>query len=321
MEGHKHFSHPHTLSFHQNLEGAQLTCTGCNFPCTDTTVYACHACRFFLHEQCFDATRSLIHSSHPDHPLSLFPSPTYTSRTFICKSCNETGSGFCFACCTCEFDLHIHCAYNNLNPIRISNPPPNQIILKSHPNHPLKYLPNSRYSGSCSCIVCGVNCDLNGELYHCDICDYVAHVNCTRLPETVRREDHEHTLSLLHVNPYPAFECDVCRGTIAQYNSMYLCKSVYCDYGTHVKCVSAKVSDEPPMGEMAFHTQVMNKRREFTPIYLALAAIMVLIFAIVMASINSRGYYSNSCYLNSCYRSVYYCDAYRCIYTYTRIYT
>ncbi|KAI3824660.1 hypothetical protein L1987_06127 [Smallanthus sonchifolius] len=308
MEGHKHFSHPHTLSFHQNLEGTQLTCTGCNFPCTDTAVYVCHACHnFFLHDQCFDATRSLIHPSHPDHPLSLFPSPTYTSGSFVCNSCNEAGSGFSFACSACEFDLHIHCAYNNLNPKRISNPPPNQIILKSHPNHPLKYLPKPHYGiwGSRLCDVCGTYCDPKGELYHCDICDYDAHVTCTNLQETVRRGDHEHTLSLLHVNPNPSFECDVCRGTIAQNHSMYHCASG-CDYGMHVKCVSRQVSDQAPMGEITFDldmSRLLNKMRELLQSYWAPAVIMVSVAIVILVIINS--YYRNDYYSNRYYRNRY----------------
>ncbi|KAJ0693248.1 putative chromatin regulator PHD family [Helianthus annuus] len=257
MDHHKHFSHPHTLSFYKSLEGAQLTCTGCNFPCTGTPVYSCRACKFFLHDRCFNASRSLTHPSHPDHPLSLFPSPTYSSGSFICNECNKTGSGLCFCCSNCEFDLHIHCAFNTLNP-NPSTPPPNQIKLKSHPNHPLKYLPKPpSASGFRSCDVCGTGCDPNGALYRCDICDYDAHVTCTTLPESVRREDHPHTLSLLYVYPYESFECDVCRGAIAKSNCMYHCSSG-CNYGMHVKCVPAKVSEQAPMNEMTFQMEMFK---------------------------------------------------------------
>ncbi|KAJ0693250.1 putative chromatin regulator PHD family [Helianthus annuus] len=237
MERYKHFSHPHTLSIHKIcLEGAQLTCNGCKFPCTNTLVYSCSECNFFLHDQCFNASRSLTHPSHPNHPLSLFPSSTYKSGSFRCNSCGKSGSGFCYCCSNCSFDLHIHCAYNTLNP-KYSTSPPNQVELKSHPNHPLKLLPKPPYvSGKRFCNVCGTRCNNNGELYRCNVCDYDAHVTCTTLPQSVCREDHAHSLSLLYVNPYPDFTCNVCRGAILQKHCMYHCSSG-CDYGMHVKCV------------------------------------------------------------------------------------
>ncbi|KAK9064372.1 hypothetical protein SSX86_015754 [Deinandra increscens subsp. villosa] len=241
MKCHNHFTHPHTLSFHKSLDqGAQLiTCNACNFPCTGTPVYTCHKCNFFLHDQCFNATRSLTHPSHPDHPLSLFPSPTYTSGSFVCNSCNKMGSGLCFCCSACEFDLHVHCAYNDLNPKPASNPTLVQIKLKSHPSHPLTK--HVLVKDSHSCDVCGTSLPAGIEVYRCDICDYDAHVECTVLPETVRWKDHQHTLSLHYVNPHRLFECDVCKGLIKQKNCMYKCTTSGCNYGTHIKCVTAKV--------------------------------------------------------------------------------
>ncbi|XP_024992439.1 histone-lysine N-methyltransferase 2D-like [Cynara cardunculus var. scolymus] len=262
MEGFNHFSHPHKLSFHKSLEAAQLVCTGCKFTCTGTPVYSCRPCKFFLHEQCFDAPRSMTHPAHPPHPLSLFPSPTYSSGSFICSSCDQIGSGLCFCCSICEFDLHIHCAYNDPNLKMGSTAPLKQIQLKSHPNHLVHHVPKPPYpSGQCSCDVCGTDCDLDCPLYHCDVCGYDVHLECTDLAETVQREDHEHTVSLLHVNPFQAFDCDVCTGRIEQNHSMYYCSSG-CDYGMHVKCVTAKVSVNPPMDELALRVEMLNMRNQ-----------------------------------------------------------
>uniref|UniRef100_A0A251S8M2 Putative zinc finger, RING/FYVE/PHD-type n=1 Tax=Helianthus annuus TaxID=4232 RepID=A0A251S8M2_HELAN len=77
----------------------------------------------------------------------------------------------------------------------------------------------------------------------------------------VRREDHAHTLSLLYVNPYPSFTCDVCRGAIAQNHCMYRCSSG-CDYGMHVKCVPAKVSEQAPMNEMTFQLEMFKLQNQ-----------------------------------------------------------
>ncbi|KAI3681229.1 hypothetical protein L6452_36016 [Arctium lappa] len=75
---------------------------------------------------------------------------------------------------------------------------------------------------------------------------------------SISNEDHEHMVSLLHMNLFQAFECDVCRGGITQNHCMYYCSSSGCDYGMHVKCVTAKVSVKPPMGEMAFQVEMFK---------------------------------------------------------------
>ncbi|XP_052192794.1 uncharacterized protein LOC127801586 [Diospyros lotus] len=90
--------------------GTETLCSGCNLPGL-AAVYMCWQCQFFLHEQCFQAARSLInHPSHPSHPLALVPYPTYPSATFYCNSCTHPGAGFSYTCPACDFDLHLHCA-------------------------------------------------------------------------------------------------------------------------------------------------------------------------------------------------------------------
>ncbi|KAI3448945.1 hypothetical protein Pfo_005610 [Paulownia fortunei] len=106
----KHFSHNHGLVFHQMPQGSEIHCSGCKSPGSGN-VYACWKCSYFLHEQCFRATRSLKHPSHPLHPLTLVPYPTYPSTSFFCNSCNLVGNGFCYCCSECEFDVHVHCAH------------------------------------------------------------------------------------------------------------------------------------------------------------------------------------------------------------------
>ncbi|XP_047341950.1 uncharacterized protein LOC124945539 [Impatiens glandulifera] len=111
----KHFSHVHGLTIYHMAEGSETVCSGCNLGGL-TTVYMCWQCQFFLHEQCFKAKRSISHHpSHPSHPLSFFPSPTHPSASFLCNSCHHSGTGFSYACADCDFDLHVHCAYNTLS--------------------------------------------------------------------------------------------------------------------------------------------------------------------------------------------------------------
>lgn len=108
--GYKHFSHTHKLEMHEMPEGAEVKCSGCNSS-ANKTIYACWQCNFFLHEQCFLATRSKKYPSHPLHPLTLVPYPTYPSNSFFCNCCKMTGTGFSYSCSDCDFDLHVQCAY------------------------------------------------------------------------------------------------------------------------------------------------------------------------------------------------------------------
>ncbi|KAI8019946.1 F-box protein [Camellia lanceoleosa] len=107
----KHFSHPHNLTL-LKFPNIGIDCSGCNLPCSGV-IFVCSQCKFFLHQQCFLASRSMNHPSHPLHPLTLVPYPTYASGSFTCDSCGQSGSGFCFSCSSCDFDLHIHCAFEN----------------------------------------------------------------------------------------------------------------------------------------------------------------------------------------------------------------
>ncbi|KAL4585800.1 hypothetical protein LXL04_010426 [Taraxacum kok-saghyz] len=110
-QGYKHFSHSHNLVMHQLPDGVDVSCSGCNSSGTGT-VYVCWLCNFFLHEQCYRATRSFKHPSHPPHPLTLVPYPTYPSNSFYCNSCEIIGTGLSYSCASCEFDLHVQCAYS-----------------------------------------------------------------------------------------------------------------------------------------------------------------------------------------------------------------
>ncbi|KAL1818781.1 hypothetical protein ACET3Z_013650 [Daucus carota] len=236
---HKHFSHPHGLTFHQNKLKSETNCSGCKLPCSENT-YVCWECRFFLHQQCFDAPRSLDHPSHPIHPLNLVPYPTYQSGRFICDSCHLPGFGFSFSCSKCEYDLHLHCSKVTAES---SKSELKQIHHKSHPEHVLHLLPSPIYEGGqYLCNACGEAGEASG--YNCNICKYDLHEKCVDLPETMKRKDHEHPLSLKYsVNDLglPAnseYTCDVCFRIIQEGFWMYYCKE--CDFGTHVNCVRAK---------------------------------------------------------------------------------
>lgn len=130
----KHFSHNHPLVLHRVHE--HTNCSGCKTP-AQGDVYVCWQCRYFLHEQCYRAARSIKHPSHPMHPLTLVPFPTYQSNTYFCNSCSLSGDGFSYSCSECDFDLHVSCASLLTNPPAPQNPvyPPIQSPFPTYPPH------------------------------------------------------------------------------------------------------------------------------------------------------------------------------------------
>ncbi|KAL7204195.1 hypothetical protein ACSBR2_017296 [Camellia fascicularis] len=268
----KHFSHPHNLSFHQIPQGTDAHCFGCNFPVVGTA-FMCWQCQFFLHHQCFLATRSLNHPSHPSHPLSLLPSPTYPCGSFFCNSCNLPGTAFSYSCAHCEFDLHLHCASlpqpttttthipnqyaytpeistthqsllinNSPNPImgptptHKKNPPQPQGVKHFTHNHPLN-LTNIREVDLITCSGCEKK--LSGLVYSCsqsNNCKFYLHQQCFGLPPEINHESHpNHSLTLLCSPPYKQDNAFTCNACLSNGSAFsYHCSA--CNFDLHVDC-------------------------------------------------------------------------------------
>ncbi|GAA0187061.1 hypothetical protein LIER_34349 [Lithospermum erythrorhizon] len=148
----KHFSHNHNLIFHQLPQGREIKCSGCQSQGSGN-VYTCWQCSFFLHEQCFTATRSLKTPSHPLHSLTLVPYPTHQSGSFYCDICKQIGSGLSYCCAECEFDLHVHCALSSNQPFHSSsyanpgfNPPQHGSYMPPPPNYPSHHHPDANFT-------------------------------------------------------------------------------------------------------------------------------------------------------------------------------
>ncbi|KAL4585795.1 hypothetical protein LXL04_010421 [Taraxacum kok-saghyz] len=149
--GYKHFSHTHNLMMHDMPEGAEVSCSGCNSSASNT-VYVCWQCNFFLHEQCFHASRSRKHPSHPLHPLNLVPYPTYPSNSFYCNSCKIIGTGFSYSCSDCDFDLHVQCAYSISGATNFHQPHHDQAISPHNVSYQ-NQLPEPHFHGQNSSMI------------------------------------------------------------------------------------------------------------------------------------------------------------------------
>ncbi|KAL7158220.1 hypothetical protein ABFS83_02G128100 [Erythranthe nasuta] len=164
----QHFSHEHILlPLPPEDDGEEeITCNGCKYP-IDEQFYGCLACKFRLHEDCAEAPRSVVHPSHPSHPLALHENSTYPSRAYICNACGTQGSGFNFSCAHCSFDIHVRCL----------NLPPTFLLKKVHP-HELKLICEpEKLSARVFCSACDV-VDKGFWVYYCGACKFGMHMSC-----------------------------------------------------------------------------------------------------------------------------------------------
>ncbi|KAK9282997.1 hypothetical protein L1049_011224 [Liquidambar formosana] len=165
----QHFDHHHLLNPLKLDEGEKISCKVCERLIFEP-FHGCIECKYYLHDQCLNSPRWLQHPSHPSHSLTLFPSPTYSSRAYTCNACGLVGNAFSLSCAECEFDLHVHCA--NL---------PSTLLLDAHP-HELKLIFDSPYDENTtfSCDVCSGEADRRYWVYYCSDCDFGTHLECAR---------------------------------------------------------------------------------------------------------------------------------------------
>ncbi|GAA0140106.1 hypothetical protein LIER_01523 [Lithospermum erythrorhizon] len=103
----QHFSHIHILNPLILVHGDNITCKACQQTILDPDFHGCIKCSYYLHDSCLNTPRSLLHSSHPSHPLTLHPTPLYPTNSFTCDACHSLGNSFSLSCAHCDYDLHI----------------------------------------------------------------------------------------------------------------------------------------------------------------------------------------------------------------------
>ncbi|WRX22930.1 DC1 - like 10 [Theobroma cacao] len=172
----KHFGHQHNLRIYQLQPGDhEYRCSGCDSFCSGSA-YGCLGCKFFLHEQCGNAGRSLQHPSHPFHHLTLVPYTTHLAGTFACNACGDTGNAFSYCCPLCDVDLHVPCAFLP------------QIIKHESHLHSLSLTYSLPFPNVSSrfCDICHKLLDCKYWSYNCFACNFAAHALCAA--KEMRRE-------------------------------------------------------------------------------------------------------------------------------------
>lgn len=170
--GKQHFSHDHILSpLDKEEEDDEILCSACREAVSDELpMHGCSDCKFYLHESCLEAPRSMEHASHPLHPLTLQQTPTYPNRTYACDACGRGGTAFSYTCAHCEFDLHLLCATM-----------PETITAEELHPHELTLVFETPARGSDRLVACGFcGADEKQSLWplYCEACEFSVHVKC-----------------------------------------------------------------------------------------------------------------------------------------------
>ncbi|PON81169.1 C1-like DC1 containing protein [Trema orientale] len=196
-----HFSHRHPLSpfeVDQDQED-ELMCSGCQLEVLPgSSAFKCTKpkCEFLLHKPCSELPRETRHGAHPQHPLTLYPTPPYM---FSCDACGGYGTAFVYNCYACRFDLHVQCAALADSVKRDDH---------QHPLHLVFSLPQRKgkedekedeedekeedneqeEKEDYLCGVCGSGFIEGYWAYFCKECDYGVHLECA----TAEADDDDH---------------------------------------------------------------------------------------------------------------------------------
>lgn len=95
-----------------------LNCVACGLHVT-AFCYHCAECSIYFHTFCLALPLSLSITYHPHH-VNLEFSPPYD---FFCDMCKKPSfNGWLYRCSLCEFDTHLACAVQNLEPRWLRHP-------------------------------------------------------------------------------------------------------------------------------------------------------------------------------------------------------
>lgn len=225
-----HFIHEHPLTLIQ--PESDHRCYGCRRNFWVEAAYGCKQCdnKLFLHTDCAEAPREIMHSMHPYH--TLLQKLGDNSRG--CAACEIIFEGIGYFCTSsgCDFQIHLRCGLVS----GMKHVADEQIYIqhRSHPQHQLT-LVKKRLSFNCD--ACGTV--ETGRSYVCVACQYWIHEGCTALPDTVdHHHHHHHPLSLAFHLPKEyvnhLYLCGVCHKDLLLSRWVYHCPS--CRYIAHIKC-------------------------------------------------------------------------------------
>ncbi|KAF7149255.1 hypothetical protein RHSIM_Rhsim03G0012500 [Rhododendron simsii] len=206
-----------------------LSCYACEQPISisssSSSYYGCKRCVFFLHKTCAELPHNMTHPYHPQHPLTLLPSPP--QATHSCDVCRGRCNRFTYRCHDCDYDIDMKCALAVLS-IQQS------IKHTSHPHQLIILQMESMFL----CYACGIKHE--GTSFLCTTCGFWINEECASSPINLKlNKHHHHTLSLIYFIPQEVYQhrspyCEICSKRIYRRFWVYSCSE--CRYLVHLHC-------------------------------------------------------------------------------------
>ncbi|XP_073119983.1 uncharacterized protein [Henckelia pumila] len=209
-----------------------LVCNACIQPIHSPPYYRCGAhsqCNFLLHKFCLDLPLSVKDSVYTTTTNNLFsPRLDEFFSLFGCFSCQTycNGFGYLFG----ESDSIVDDVECSLAPRVINH--------DSHKQHPLILSTASTRNIESWKSCCGKS--YSSYRYFCDLCNFMIHIDCARLPKSVTHKFDEHPLTLTFASSNSTDDdiCEFCEEDIDSKYWLYHC--VECDQSFHVKCIPSQ---------------------------------------------------------------------------------
>lgn len=186
----QHMGHEHPLMLiraEETDDSWDLSCYGCEQPISfssSSSFYGCKRCVFFLHKTCAQLPHQMTHPCHPQHPLTLLPSPPLKNHT--CDVCSQNCNRFIYRCYDCNYDIDLKCALEVLGV--------QQSI--DHPSHDHRLITWQKES-MFLCHAFGIKDE--GTSYLCTTCGFWINQKCAAPRPTVKLNNHPHTLTLIYL--------------------------------------------------------------------------------------------------------------------------
>ncbi|XVF42326.1 hypothetical protein PTKIN_Ptkin01aG0352300 [Pterospermum kingtungense] len=131
-------------------------------------VFACWECNVAMHYSCANyKTRKIKHDCHGHHLLHLGKS-IFVRTSPRCDACRQECTDTFFGCIQCKFFIHLECI-----------PLPDVAKHKRH-LHPLTLTSSviEDDSGKYYCDMCETTRNPEHDVYYCEDCNYIAHIDC-----------------------------------------------------------------------------------------------------------------------------------------------
>ncbi|GLT51381.1 hypothetical protein SLA2020_247960 [Shorea laevis] len=209
VDHHIHVEHP--LFFIENLSphGVKLAsscyCSVCLEKLSDASFYTCVVCTLFFHKSCFETELPSSINNHPFHDKHTLTLTLTRSGELHCQFCHNypyDGVGLFYHCSSCNFNLHIKCAF--LPQFLTGNFPKRDHHFSDVDEHPLFFIQKDLISDSnkveldSDCFVCQKSLS-ESSFYYCPECQLFLHKSCAfeELPLKINHSFHdEHALTL-----------------------------------------------------------------------------------------------------------------------------